>query len=197
MDDFEVALAPDFASDNPYEVLGCPDTADPEAIDRAYRDLCRKYHPDRSDPLDSNSAFIFQRISQAYAQAKGDVYVPRTVDDAKRAYEDVYGKYRCLYYNEGGVIGIPYANDLKERLEETKDSRELLSLSCGRFKFMFFRTWLIKEDLSWSLWLCEVVLTWVVISLCKSSFFILAVHLGSNSVVVLTFVVVGPSLYVS
>jgi hypothetical protein len=177
MDDIEVVLAPDFASDAPHEVLGCPDTADPDAIDRAYRDLSRKYHPDRSDPEDPNSPFIFQKISQAYAQARGEDEVPKTVADAKRAYEDVFGKYRCLYYNEGGVIGIPYANDLKDRLEETKYSRELMSVTLGRFQFMFFRTWLIKEDLSWSLWLCELVLTWVVISFCKSWFFRCVVHI--------------------
>jgi hypothetical protein len=167
MDDIEVVLAPDFASDTPHEVLGCPDTADPQAIDRAYRDLSRKYHPDRWDPDDPNSPFIFQKISKAYAQAKGGGEVPKTVDDAKRAYQDVFGTYRRLHYNEGGVIGIPYAYDLNERLKETKHNRELMSLSFGRFQIMFFRTWLIKEDLSSSLWLTEVILTWVVIAFCK------------------------------
>lgn len=186
VDDIEVILAPNFDSDNPLEVLGCSSEADPEELDRAYRDLSRKYHPkntlqhhSNNDDDDSKARnqnrrniFIFQKISQAYARATGKEEVPTTQEAAQRAYENMFGKYRELYYNEGGLIGIPYSVDLKELLEESRNVRDALSLPLCRFgdfklQLVFFRTWLIKKEMNFWLCLAEILLTWTVIAFCK------------------------------
>ena len=38
---------------NPYEVLGLPDNADIETVKRTYKELVKKYHPDKyvNNPL--------------------------------------------------------------------------------------------------------------------------------------------------
>lgn len=193
VDDIEVVLAPNFNSNVPHEVLGLSSEANAEEVDRAYRDLSRKYHPentthhviggdvvvgDNQHGISYDAALnpvIFQKISQAYAQATGKVDVPRTEEDARQTYESMFGKYRELYYNEGGLIGIPYSCDLKEILEETRHYRDVLSLTLWRsgdwkFRILFLRTWLIKKEMNLWLWLSEIFLTLVVIAFCKLIF---------------------------
>lgn len=204
VDDIEVMLAPNFDSDDPHEVLGCSSEADPEQLDRAYRDLSRKYHPanthssssalqhhhtthynghdgdDTSRSSDSPSRnaarnlLIFQKISQAYARATGKEEVPRTQEAAQQAYENMFGTYRELYYNEGGLIGIPYACDLQERLEAAEDvpnlSFSVRLCRVGKSKKMrlrFLRPWFIQRNMSVCLWMAETCLTYAVIGFCK------------------------------
>ncbi|KAL3912608.1 MAG: hypothetical protein SGARI_001069 [Bacillariaceae sp.] len=151
VDDIEVVLAPNFNSNVPHEVLGLSSDANNEELDRAYRDLSRKYHPentthhviggdavvvgDNDHGISYDAALnpvIFQKISQAYAKASGKVDVPKNEEDARETYERMFGKYRELYYNEGGLIGIPYSCDLKESLEESRHYRDALSLTLWR-----------------------------------------------------------------
>jgi hypothetical protein len=188
VDDIEVILAPNFDSENPYEVLGCHFEADKQELDRAYRNLSRKYHPENSSatpPRDENdlinnsdshearNRLIFQKVSRAHAIATGKEDIPMTHQDAQRAYESMFGKYRDLYYNEGGLIGIPYSSDLKERLEETQSLRNWTSLPLCRFgdykrlRIVFFRPLLIKKEMSFCLCLAEIFFTWTVVAFCE------------------------------
>jgi hypothetical protein len=179
-------LAPNFDSHIPHEVLGCSSEADIEELDRAYRDLSRKYHPENTQQDGTGGAggendtstqsslnpVIFQKITQAYAQATGKVDVPRTEEDARQTYESMFGKYSELYYNEAGLIGIPYSSDLNEILKETSHTRNILSLTLWRsgdwkIRVLFLRTRLIKKEMNVWLWMSEIFLTWVVVALCK------------------------------
>src|SRR5215469_1749683 len=54
-----MAAARDF-----YEVLGVPRTASQQEIQRAYRKLARKHHPDVSKAPDSENTF--KQVSEAY-----------------------------------------------------------------------------------------------------------------------------------
>ncbi|HIU48525.1 MAG TPA: DnaJ domain-containing protein [Candidatus Avimonoglobus intestinipullorum] len=53
---------------NPYEVLGVPENADEETIKKAYRELVKKYHPDKyvNNPLADLASEKLKDINEAY-----------------------------------------------------------------------------------------------------------------------------------
>ena len=53
---------------NPYEVLGVPENADEETIKKAYKELVKKYHPDKyvNNPLADLAAEKMKEINKAY-----------------------------------------------------------------------------------------------------------------------------------
>ena len=55
--------------DDPYKILGVSRDASDEEIKRAYRQLAKKYHPDRN-PGDAEAAKKMQKVNAAYEQIK-------------------------------------------------------------------------------------------------------------------------------
>ena len=55
--------------DDPYKILGVSRDATDEEIKRAYRQLAKKYHPDRN-PGDAEAAKKMQQVNAAYEQIK-------------------------------------------------------------------------------------------------------------------------------
>lgn len=174
----EMVCPPNFESDNYYTILGCPSSSNPDELTKAYRDLSQKYHPDRN-PDDDEASMIFLKVGKAYAtlcdpnaiivdEDACEILGPMTPEEAKYAYEKKFGKYREVYYSDGGIIGLPHALELREVAEKSKRIRESLSFRlCGTLRISLFRSWLIKKDIDFVLLLLETTLTWGVIATCK------------------------------
>ncbi len=64
---------------NPYQVLGVPEGASPEAIRAAYRELVKKYHPDRyqDNPLKELAEEKLKEINEAYDILSKQMEAPR------------------------------------------------------------------------------------------------------------------------
>ena len=85
---------------NPYEVLGVDENADEETIKKAYRELVKKYHPDKyvNNPLSDLAAEKMKEINKAYDMLtnKGSAANTRT---------GYGGSYGGASYNSGGGYG--------------------------------------------------------------------------------------------
>lgn len=78
-----------------YKVLGVPESANAEALKRAYRKLAKKYHPD-ANPGDKSAGERFKEITEAYSVLS---------DDDKRKQYDRLRKYGAFANMGGGARG--------------------------------------------------------------------------------------------
>lgn len=86
---------------NPYEVLGISENADEETVKKAYKELVKKYHPDKyvNNPLADLAAEKMKEINKAYDMIiKGKAQGQNTADNAYGGYNGEYrggfGTYR-------------------------------------------------------------------------------------------------------
>jgi hypothetical protein len=175
MADVEVMAGPNFLSQDHYEVLGCSRLATIEDLTWAYRGLAWKHHP-QNQPNDEEASLIFVRVCEAYTALDGVDEEKRgrgralTLKEANRAYENKFGKFRRLYYDEGGIVGLPHAFVLSERIGGRDTSRGYFL--CGEIRVGILRSWCLKTKIHLVLSLAEVVLTWGTIAACKSFYVI-------------------------
>lgn len=75
---------------DPYEVLGVPRDADEETIKKAYRELIKKYHPDKyiNSPLSDMASEKTKEINKAY-----DMLTGKNTDTQNTGYNPYGGSY--------------------------------------------------------------------------------------------------------
>lgn len=81
---------------DPYEVLGIPRDADDETVKKAYRELIKKYHPDRyiNSPLADMASEKTKEINRAYDMING-----KNTDSANSGQYGYYGNSGRGAYN--------------------------------------------------------------------------------------------------
>lgn len=86
---------------NPYEVLGVPENASEEEIKKAYKELVKKYHPDKyqDNPLADLAEEKLQEVNEAY-----DMLMKNRNSGSSGSYN--YGNYGAGSGN-GGSYGTP------------------------------------------------------------------------------------------
>ena len=86
---------------NPYEVLGVPENASEEEIKKAYKELVKKYHPDKyqDNPLADLAEEKLQEVNEAY-----DMLMKNRNSGPSSSYN--YGNYGAGSGNGGGY-GTP------------------------------------------------------------------------------------------
>ena len=82
-----------------YKILGVDRTADKKAIQKAYRKLARKYHPD-VNPNDKEAEGKFKEVSEAYEVLS---------DEEKRALYDKFGSDWQHAQQTGGTGGFDWS----------------------------------------------------------------------------------------
>ena len=84
--------------DDPYKILGISRDATDEQIKQAYRQLAKKYHPDRN-PGDAEAAKKMQQINAAYEQIKNP---EKAQSGAGYGGYDPFGGYQQRTYQQEG-----------------------------------------------------------------------------------------------
>lgn len=90
---------------DPYEVLGVPRNASKEEIRAAYRELVKKYHPDRyqGNPLADLAKEKLQEINEAYdALTKGSAQASYAPNSGAYGAGTGYGSYEQSGYGQAG-----------------------------------------------------------------------------------------------
>ena len=107
---------------NPYEVLGVSPDADEETIKRAYRELVKKYHPDRyvNNPLSDLAAEKIKKINKAYDMIMNDKTTAsgRSYNNTSSSGSSSGGGYAAVMFQDEGLYGYYAVTRLMELLAD-------------------------------------------------------------------------------
>ena len=102
---------------NPYEVLGVSENADDETIKKAYRELVKKYHPDKyvNNPLSDLAAEKMKEINKAY-----DMLTNKSApSNTRTGYGGSYAS-RDGYNSGGGYSAQPSFQTVRSLLSQSR-----------------------------------------------------------------------------
>lgn len=114
---------------DPYQVLGVSRDADEETIKKAYRDLVKKYHPDKyvNSPLADMASEKTKEINRAYDMINGKNMDTGPQNQGYNPFTGGYGNYGG--YGQGGGNASPSYTNVRMLLTmgRTMDAERMLS----------------------------------------------------------------------
>ena len=97
-----------------YEILGVAKDAGQDEIKKAFRNLAKKYHPDRN-PGDASAEQMFKDANEAY-ETLGDAEKRKRYDSLREARSRGFSGFDGVYANHRTLEGC--REELREVLEE-------------------------------------------------------------------------------
>ena len=77
-----------------YDVLGLPFGASEQLIKKRYKELAKKYHPDRNPSPDANKRFIEINEAYIYLMSKDKIQVKSPEEQQKEREEEIQKAYK-------------------------------------------------------------------------------------------------------
>ena len=128
---------------DPYKVLGVAPDASDEEIKKAYRDLAKKYHPDRN-PGDAQAAEKMNEINAAYDSIKNGDVNPPSYGQGGAAYQQ-YGGAQDAYGWSGWGGWSPYGDPFNAYYQQNRRQSERSEYTAAK---SYIRNGMYREALT-------------------------------------------------
>ena len=143
---------------NPYEILGVAENASDEEIKKAYKDLVKKYHPDKyqNNPLADLAEAKLQEVNEAY-----DIIMKQRQNQSQ-TYNYGYGGYGSYggygasgsgghSQNASGGSGSPDYMNIRRRLDanDLRGAETMLNSTRDRSAEWFFLAGMLSYKKGW------------------------------------------------
>jgi len=130
---------------NPYEVLGIPENASEEEIKKAYKEMVKKYHPDKyqNNPLADLAEEKLQEVNEAY-----DMLMK---SGGSSSYDYGYGGGSGFSGASGGGSGRPDYMQVRRLIDATnlREAEKILNGTRDRSAEWFFLAGMISYKKGW------------------------------------------------
>lgn len=134
---------------DPYKILGIKPQASPQEIRRAYRNLAKKYHPDKNNDADAAEKFV--AIQAAYERLQNGSEQPQTTTEKGNEQQQATAQTRAAYDN--------YRKYAREKYAQRKAAEEAYKMAYLQDLKTSWKGWWHRTAAA--LGLCLFITVWI------------------------------------